>query len=377
LTVARKKANNGEGLVGLADADSGDGILPIGGKAKPKRPARRETVPDAGPKAGGNGKAGNAADPEVHTEIIPALPEWTEDDTLTLNRIELEIEEHVEGVILVAERLAEVREKQLWRKDYGSYGEYVEKRWAFSRRYAEILMSGGRIIRQLEAAGIPAEDLPQKVEHVKPLMAVEPEQRAEVWKEAVETAKAREKSSGKKSKGNKGKAKPSRKEVEKAIEAKTGKTPKPRIPRDIKKARDNGAIPKESEVTIETPIDLESNGEMVETKADVETPDAEWLEQFPIRPRLNDYCRMLFDAEALAFRWMTPHRLKFVEAIRPIVAEAKGKAKRIGPYISRLYWFLTAKEPEKWTLCPSCTGTGDVPTLGKCTDCRGAGFQIN
>jgi hypothetical protein len=141
----------------------------------------------------------------------------------------------------------------------------------------------------------------------------------------------------------------------------------------VQKAVEKGAIPEDSQVTI-TQVDEGVEAAMV---ADIDLPDSEWLEQFPIRAELNDHCKTLFEQEALYYRWFATHRKPLVRNVTSkLGAEVRKVAKRVGPYVSRIEKALSLADPRTWKVCKTCNGTGVIEKVGACSDCKSAGYRL-
>ncbi|MHC5536943.1 hypothetical protein ACYOEI_01560, partial [Singulisphaera rosea] len=125
---------------------------------------------------------------------------------------------------------------------------------------------------------------------------------------------------------------------------------------------DKGTIPAGVEVTVEhvggEPEAL-GLGDVEGDAAEDEAPlsDEDWLATLPARSHLSDSCRSRFDLDALAFRAVTPHRLKFAAACRPITNKAKKDGRgHIGPWMSRHLHYIGRRDPSRWIVCGDCKG---------------------
>jgi hypothetical protein len=148
---------------------------------------------------------------------------------------------------------------------------------------------------------------------------------------------------------------------------------KPVEPADIIAGRLNGTIPADVEVEV-TEV-----GGVVDAPAEppAEMTDAEYLDSLPARPHLSELVRKRFDIEALLFRQITPIRLKYASACKPLTNQAKRDAKgHIGPWMGRHFWYLRTNGPGQWQACKNCGGTGRVELIGPCPACHEAGYHL-
>lgn len=84
----------------------------------------------------------------------------------------------------------EIRDRRLYRLTHGSFAEYTQERWGFTRQRAHQMIEAANITRDLSRIlDTPA---PSNVGQTEALARVEPEQRAAVWQAATEKAKAEE-----------------------------------------------------------------------------------------------------------------------------------------------------------------------------------------
>ncbi len=144
-----------------------------------------------------------------------------------------------------------------------------------------------------------------------------------------------------------------------------------------------GAIPEGAQVEV---IDSnpsaaapgpETAGAEPPTEPPPEPTDDEYLAAMPVRAKLAPHCRERFDAEALAFRRLTPARQHFGRQAKPITNEAKRSCPgHVGPYLGRIRRLITTEAPERWPACFECHGTGRMLT-GDCPKCHGAGYRLD
>lgn len=108
-------------------------------------------------------------------------------DTRSLDELEGTIRQGLKTFMEVGKALASIRERRLYKdRGYTTFEEYCREEWGWSRVQAH---------RQIQAAKItetlPIGNRPQRESLVRPLARIEdPEERAQVWQEACEEAKA-------------------------------------------------------------------------------------------------------------------------------------------------------------------------------------------
>jgi hypothetical protein len=116
-------------------------------------------------------------------------------------------------------------------------------------------------------------------------------------------------------------------------------------------------------------------------ESDAERSDREgrdWLERECglSKKGLSERCTRIFARDALKYRDLhrSPEFAPFVRRVRSIIDERKVQGST-GPYHGKLSWFLRSLHPKDWPACRTCGGTGEVPQVGACGDCRGNGFH--
>lgn len=148
---------------------------------------------------------------------------------------------------------------------------------------------------------------------------------------------------------------------------------KPAEPAWVARERRNGTIPEDAKVTITEPDPLDED-EPPNIQAD--PTDEEWLATLPARSGLSDVCRKIFDRDALFFRAITPHRLKFRHHIKPLI-NANSNAGKTGAYHFQVTLYLRRNDPKGWVVCRDCKGTGEVLMIGECPCCHGEGYKTS
>ena len=78
-----------------------------------------------------------------------------------------------------------IREKKLYRVEYGTFKDYCEEKWGFKERRVYELMNSSKVVDNLENCAM-AQVLPQNERQARPLTKLEPELQAEAWQKTVE-----------------------------------------------------------------------------------------------------------------------------------------------------------------------------------------------
>lgn len=103
-------------------------------------------------------------------------------ESAALTEHEAVIERGIKTFYEVGTALADIRDRKLYRADYGTFEEYAEQRWQMSRRRAYELMSAATVV-----SGIPHTlPKPANAGQATALGSVPEPERAEVWAETVE-----------------------------------------------------------------------------------------------------------------------------------------------------------------------------------------------
>jgi len=101
-----------------------------------------------------------------------------------LERCEVVIKQGLNTFIEVGEALFIIRDKRLYRREFNTFEDYCQQKWALGKRYVNQLIQASEVISNL---GAMAPILPESERQVRPLTSLEPEIQKEVWKEVVET----------------------------------------------------------------------------------------------------------------------------------------------------------------------------------------------
>ncbi|WP_422932228.1 hypothetical protein [Singulisphaera sp. PoT] len=301
--------------------------------------------------------------------VTRALGKLSTDESVRLHQFEGMIRRNMRGCFEFATALLTIRDKRLYREGWRSFEHYCEDRWHFSARHVNRLIQWAEVITDLGPRGpVSVEPEPRRLPtetQSRPLSRIEPDMRLEAWDRAVKIA---------------GGSQPSERQVRQAVEeVKAAMAPSQPV-RDeraaLAKGRDDGPVPIHAEVTFnaragEEPAVAEVLG------VDAEPSEAEWLASLPARKDLSNEARRWFDADAIAFRRTEPHRRRYIEETREVIAEAKRKGKHIGPWMAIRDRYLRLADPSRWVACKMCDGTGRMELIGKCAACKGHAYLIS
>ena len=107
------------------------------------------------------------------------------DERNELERCEVVIKQGLETFIEVGQALLTIREKRLYRLEFGTFEDYCRDRWGMDKRHANRLISASESVLGLGPMG-PV--LPQSERQARPLTQLQPEAQREAWKEVVQQA---------------------------------------------------------------------------------------------------------------------------------------------------------------------------------------------
>ncbi|MDB6020796.1 MAG: hypothetical protein JWQ04_653 [Pedosphaera sp.] len=133
-------------------------------------------------------------EPSASRGCIPLAPETSNIESLTteetqeLSACEGMIERGLQTFLEVGMALMTIREHRLYRA-FGTFDEYLVRRWDFGSRQAQRLMAAAGIVENLRSriadCGLPA---PHSESQVRPLAGLSAEEQFAVWRVAVELA---------------------------------------------------------------------------------------------------------------------------------------------------------------------------------------------
>lgn len=292
----------------------------------------------------------------IHASAVPSaqakplLPA----EAATLQRLEGVIRRGMKVFYEVGTALSEIRDSRLYRATHTSFEDYLRERWGFSRQFAWMQIEASKVVNALstrvDSAGTDETEsepertiLPMVETQTRPLRTLEPAQQREAWDSAVADA---------------GGTQPTTAQVKEAVAkmTKASKSAQPETPEDAIVEEHDGEPDAESE-----PSDL---------------PDEDWVKTLPARSKLADNVRRWFDAEAIAFRLITPLRREYRNRCKRLANAAKKEGRHIGPWLSRHDHYLRLPDPSQWKACEECGGSGNVELVGKCPACKGHAYHV-
>jgi hypothetical protein len=99
-----------------------------------------------------------------------------------LERCEVVIKQGLNTFIEVGEALFIIRDKRLYRREFNTFEDYCQQKWALSKPYVNRIIAASQTFTNLAPIGVI---LPNTESQVRPLTSLEPEIQKEVWKEVV------------------------------------------------------------------------------------------------------------------------------------------------------------------------------------------------
>lgn len=106
-------------------------------------------------------------------------------EKLKLVDLELVIERGLQTFVEVGAALSIIREQKLYREEHGTFEEYCQERWGWTRQRSAQLIAASETVGILSTT---VDTLPANEAQAREIGKVPEEQRTEVWQEAVETA---------------------------------------------------------------------------------------------------------------------------------------------------------------------------------------------
>lgn len=102
-----------------------------------------------------------------------------------LERCEVVIKQGLETFIEVGQALLTIREKRLYRLEFGTFEDYCLDRWGMKRRQAYRFIDASVVVANVSNW---TQNLPQTESQARPLTQLQPEAQREAWKEVVQQA---------------------------------------------------------------------------------------------------------------------------------------------------------------------------------------------
>jgi len=137
---------------------------------------------------------------ETEPEMVVAevVEELTEQELAERHRLEQKVER---TFVEAGKALRDLRDRRLYRDHYKTFEAYCQVRFGYTRRSVDYLIAGSGVVDNLNTRREQHQDaapemrknlsqkiLPTKLEQIRSLNNLEPEQQCQVWEEAVEAA---------------------------------------------------------------------------------------------------------------------------------------------------------------------------------------------
>lgn len=100
-----------------------------------------------------------------------------------LERCEVVIKQGLKTFVEVGQALMLIRDKRLYRAEFGTFDEYCQSKWQMQKAFAYRLIGASEVVRNIEMS--PMGDKPQNERQARPLTKLEPEIQREAWQETV------------------------------------------------------------------------------------------------------------------------------------------------------------------------------------------------
>jgi site-specific DNA-methyltransferase (adenine-specific) len=98
-----------------------------------------------------------------------------------LERCEVVIKQGLQTFVEVGQALMLIRDKRLYRAEYGTFENYCNEKWNLSRNFVNKTIAASNVVSNIEMGTM----VPKTERQARPLTKVEPELQTEVWQETV------------------------------------------------------------------------------------------------------------------------------------------------------------------------------------------------
>lgn len=122
---------------------------------------------------------------EVNAENLFTGNTLTEAELIELSSLEAKVEQGLRAFWEIGQALGRIRDRRLYRQEYGTFDDYCINRWEMSRRSAYQLIEAARVYENVRHG---AQILPANERQTRPLVTLPPEKQQEAWAKAVSTA---------------------------------------------------------------------------------------------------------------------------------------------------------------------------------------------
>jgi len=131
--------------------------------------------------------AENETTDSTHTPV-EVVEELSPEEEADRQRLELKVER---AFYEAGCSLRELRERRLYRSMHKTFDQYCRIRFGFTYRHGNQLIAGSLVIENLQMGTNRSQILPTKLEQVKPLTTLDPDEQRQVWDEAIKAAGGR------------------------------------------------------------------------------------------------------------------------------------------------------------------------------------------
>ena len=100
-----------------------------------------------------------------------------------LERCEVVIKQGLKTFVEVGQALMLIRDKRLYRAEFGTFEAYCQDKWQLSRYYVHRIVEASKVVQNMEM--LPMGNKPQNERQARPLTKLEPEIQREAWQETV------------------------------------------------------------------------------------------------------------------------------------------------------------------------------------------------
>lgn len=98
-----------------------------------------------------------------------------------LERCEVVIKQGLQTFVEVGQALMLIRDKRLYRAEYGTFEDYCNDKWQLGRNFVNKTIAASKVVANLGLGTI----VPKTETQARPLTKIEPELQSEVWQETV------------------------------------------------------------------------------------------------------------------------------------------------------------------------------------------------
>ena len=109
-----------------------------------------------------------------------------------LAKYEKDIDEELEGFVLVGQRLSQIKAQKLFRGSHRSFHQYCQDRFGFGRSYAKRVIEASKCVENLKSVPIGTVSIPGNESQARPLINLSPKDQVKVAKQTKENIGNRE-----------------------------------------------------------------------------------------------------------------------------------------------------------------------------------------